>query len=65
LWGPKIGYLIQGDDKAGAVADIVSKLSGAKINITALQGIAAGGGRYGAILSVKPRDVNKAAKVLL
>jgi hypothetical protein len=65
LVGPKTGFLIQGDDRAGAIADIVSKLSGAKINITALQGIAAGAGRYGAILWVKPRDVNKAAKVLL
>ena len=63
--GPKIGFLVQGDDRAGAVADIASKLSGAKINITALQGIASGAGRYGAILWVKARDVNKAAKVLL
>ena len=65
LVGPKTGFLIQGDDRAGAVADIVSKLSDAKINITALQGIAAGVGRYGAILWVKPRDVNKTTKVLL
>ena len=65
LVGPKTAFLIQGDDRAGAVADIVSKLSDAKINITALQGIAAGVGRYGAILWVKPRDVNKATKVLL
>lgn len=65
LIGPKTAFLIQGDNRTGAVAEIVSKLSDAKINITALQGIAAGAGRYGAILWVKPRDVNKAAKVLL
>ena len=65
LVGPKTCFLIQGDDRTGAVAEIESKLSGAKINITALQGIAAGAGRYGAILWVKPRDVNKAAKLLL
>lgn len=65
LVGPKTGFLIQGDDRTGAVAEIVSKLSDAKINITALQGIAAGAGRYGAILWVKPRDVQRAAKVLL
>jgi hypothetical protein len=63
--GPKTGFLIQGDDRTGAIAEIVSKLSDVKINITALHGIAAGAGRYGAILWVKPRDVNKAAKVLL
>ncbi len=65
LVGPKTAFLIRGDDRTGAVADTVGKLSSAGINITALQAIAAGSGRYGAILWVKPRDVNKAAKVLL
>lgn len=65
LVGPKTGFLIQGDDRTGAVAEVLSKLSDAKINITALQTLAAGAGRYGAILWVEPRDVNKAAKVLL
>lgn len=65
LVGPKTSFLIQGEDRPGAVAEIVAKLSDAGISITAMQGIAAGAGRYGAILWVKPRDVNKAAKVLL
>ncbi len=65
LIGPKTGFVIQGEDRAGAVAEIVSKLSEATINITALHAVTAGAGRYGAILWVKPRDVNKAAKVLL
>jgi hypothetical protein len=65
LVGPKTGFLIQGEDRPGAVAKIVSRLSDAKTNLAALQGIAAGAGRYGAILWVKPRDVNKAAKALL
>jgi hypothetical protein len=34
------------------------------VNITALDAVAAGEGRYGAILWVKPTDVRKAAKVL-
>ena len=63
--GPKTGFLIQGDDRVGVVSEITTKLSGARINVTALYAIAAGAGRYGAILWVKPRDVNKAAKVLL
>ncbi len=63
--GPKTGFLIQGDDRVGVVSEITTKLSGAGINVTALYAIAAGAGRYGAILWVKPRDVNKAAKVLL
>jgi hypothetical protein len=65
LVGPKTCFLIQGDDRTGAVAEIESKLSEAKINVTALHAIAAGSGRYGAILWVKPGDVDKAAKVLL
>ena len=65
LAGPKTAFLIQGDDRTGAIADIVAKLSGAAINITAVHAITAGSGRYGAILWVKPRDVNKAARLLI
>ncbi len=62
--GPKVAFLIQGQDRMGAVADIVSKLREAKINITAMQAIAAGEGHYGAILWVKPRNISKAAQAL-
>jgi len=65
LVGPKTAFLVQGDERTGAIAETVAKLSGAGINITALQAVAAGAGWYGAILWVKPRDVNKAAKLLL
>ena len=64
LVGPKIAFLIQGEDRVGAVADIVSKLGQARINITAMQATAAGEGRYGAILWVNPRNVGKAAQTL-
>ncbi len=64
LVGPKTAFLIQGDDRIGAMADIVAKLAGAKINVTAVDAVSAGIGRYGAILWVKPRDVNKATNVL-
>ena len=64
LVGPKTGFLVQGDDRVGAMADIVGKLAEAKINITAVDAVSAGLGRYGAILWVKPRDVKKAAKLL-
>jgi len=64
LVGPKTGFLIQGDDRVGAVADIIAKLAEAKINVTAVDAVSAGFGRYGAILWVKPPHVNKAAKVL-
>ena len=64
LVGPKVAFLTQGEDRVGAVADILSKLGRARINVTAMQAIAAGAGRYGAILWVKSRSVGKAAKAL-
>ncbi len=62
LTGPKKGFLIQGDDRVGALAEVVAKLADAKINITATDAVCAGAGRYGVILWVKPRDVKRAAK---
>ena len=60
----KTGLLVQGDDRPGAVAEVLQKLADANINVTAVDGVSAGGGRWGAILWVKPQSVNKAAKVL-
>jgi len=64
LTGPKTGFLIQGEDRVGALVDIMSKLAEAKINVTACDAVAAGAGQYGAILWVKPGDVQKTARVL-
>jgi hypothetical protein len=63
LVGPKRGFLIQGNDRVGAIADLVGKLADAKINITAIDAICADG-RYGALCWVAPRDVKKAAQAL-
>jgi len=64
LKGPKVAFLIQGEDRVGAVAAVLSKLGQARINVTAMQAIAAGAGRYGAILWIKSRNVGKAAQAL-
>jgi hypothetical protein len=64
LVGPKTGFLVQGEDRIGVVAELMSELAQAQINVTACDAVAAGEGRYGAILWVKPRDVQKAARVL-
>jgi len=61
---PKTAFLVEGDDRVGAMAGILAKLSAADINVTAVTGVCAGMGRYGAILWVKPRDVKKAAAAL-
>ncbi len=62
LVGPKKGFLIQGDDRVGAMADLLARLAEAKINVTATDAVCAGADRYGVILWVKPRDAKRAAK---
>jgi hypothetical protein len=64
LAGPKKAFHITGDDRPGAVAEIMQKLADAKINVTACDAVCQSGARYGAILWVAPRDVGRAAKVL-
>ncbi len=60
----KFGFLVQGDDRKGAVADLLKTLADKKINVTATDAVSAGAGRYAAILWVGTKDVNKAAKAL-
>ncbi|HEY7040564.1 MAG TPA: hypothetical protein VID28_17005 [Methylomirabilota bacterium] len=59
--GPKRAFLLSGDDRIGVVADLHARLAAARINVTAIDALCAGGGRYGALLWVAPRDFNKAA----
>ena len=61
--GPKRGLLIQGDDRVGAIADLVGRLADAKINVTAIDAVCADG-RYGSLCWVAPRDLKKATQVL-
>jgi hypothetical protein len=61
LTGPKRVFLVSGEER---VAELHRKLAEAKINVTAIDAVCAGAGRYGAILWVAPRDVSKAAKLL-
>ena len=62
--GPKRALLVAGDDRPGVVAELMQKLADAKINVTALDAVCAGGTRYGAIVWVAPRDVTRAARAL-
>src|SRR5207244_3555155 len=45
----KRAFLIQGDDRVGAVADTTAKLAGANVNLTAAAATSAGSGRFGMI----------------
>lgn len=60
----KTVFLAQGADKAGAIAAICGKLSKAGINMVAMDAVAAGRSRFGAMFWVKPRDVARASRVL-
>jgi hypothetical protein len=64
LSAAKWAFLVQGDDRVGAVADTTAKLANADINITAAAATAAGSGRYGMILWVASADYERAASVL-
>ena len=64
LKGPKKVFLIDGDDRVGALSDVLAKLDMAKINVTAAEAICSGTGRFGALLWVKPKDLKKAATAL-
>ncbi len=60
----KKAFLVQGRDRPGAVHAHLQKLADAGISVTAAQGAASGGGRYGMILWVKPKDYGRAARAL-
>ena len=60
----KVGFLVAGGDRVGACSTVLDKLARARINVTAIDALVAGGGRWGALLWVKPNDVAKAARAL-
>jgi predicted amino acid-binding ACT domain protein len=60
----KRAFLVQGDDRVGAVADTIVKLADAGLNITAASATAASSGSFGMILWVAPADYEKAAAAL-
>jgi len=62
--GPKRCFLVQGDDRVGAVAELLERLGNAKINVTAIDAVSAEGARYGAIFWVAPKDVKRTSALL-
>jgi hypothetical protein len=60
----KRAFLVQGSDELGAVHKVLSRLAKKGINVIAADAVAAGKGRYGMILWVKPQNYNSAARIL-
>lgn len=60
----KSGFLIQGDDRPGALAAHLNRLARADINVTAIEALSPGGGRWAAIIWVKSADLARAGRAL-
>src|SRR5256885_8909968 len=53
---PKTAFLVDGDDRVGALAGVLGRLASAKINVTAGAGLWGRGGGGGAVLLGQERD---------
>ncbi len=62
--GSKKAFIIQSDDRVGALVEYFGKLAAAKVNVTATDALTAGVGQFSAILWVQARDVKRAATAL-
>jgi len=62
--GPKRAFLVTGADRVGEGARLMARLAAKGINVTAIDAVCAGSGRYGAILWVSPAQYGKAARAL-
>jgi predicted amino acid-binding ACT domain protein len=63
LSAKKQAFFVTGDDRPGAVAEVLRKLADAKINVTATNA-ASGLTGFGMIVFVKQKDLDAAAKAL-
>ncbi len=60
----KVGLLIQGPDRPGALAENLSRLAAEGINVGGVQGLVAGSGRWGAIIWLADPDLAAASRAL-
>jgi hypothetical protein len=60
----KGGFMIQGKDRPGALTGHLKKLGDKDINVTGIDALSAGEGRWGAIIWVEAEDVSRASRAL-
>ena len=60
----KSGFMIQGNDRPGALAQHLKALGDGHVNVTGIDALSAGEGRWGAIIWVDDAALKKAEKVL-
>jgi hypothetical protein len=64
LEGPHQAFLVQGDDKLGALTEIHEALYRADVNIYASSGVTDGKGTFGYLIYVRPDSYDRAAAAL-
>ncbi len=57
-------FFINGEDRPGALEEVLSKLAAKQINVLTVHALSAGAGRFGALLTVESADFGKAGKAL-
>ena len=62
--GPLHAFLVQGDDRLGALAEIQRMLMDAEVKIYASSGVTDGSGHFGYVVYFKEEDHHRAAKAL-
>ena len=60
----KTAFLVQGEDRVGALVRVLDRLAKAKINMVAMDAVTAGNRRFGAIFWVRPKDVARTSRLL-
>jgi len=64
LDGPHSAIFVQGQDRVGAFAEVLSKLAAVEVNVFSVQGMTDGRGGFGYLLYLKPSDIDRALKAL-
>ena len=59
-----VAFYVHGDDRRGALADILKKLADSRISLGALQAVCGGAGNYGVVIFLTASAARKAATVL-